>query len=470
MFAQAMGLPLSFLMNGVMGHKLGAAAVGQYYLATSYAGFAFLFVEWGLGGVLPAAVARDRSRAASLLGSALLWRIGTAPLAAAAIAVIALFLEPGLDFQISLALVCLATAFGLVWRTCGDVVRGFERAEVAAYSYVGGQILNVALMVPIMLLGGGLHVTLIGSAAAAGIVLIPVWRALRPAGVGKLSVDFTATKKLLIEGNSFMVLSVILMIQPAIDAALLGWMTSHEVVGWHAAAKRLQGALIYPSSALIGALYPTLARLWVENRAEFARTTTGALRACIVVMVPLAVGCYLFAELGIRLFSKEAFGPAVKNLQILSAFVLMLYLTMTIGTCLAAAGRQRAWTMAGCLKVAVQTAGTWLFIPWFQRREGNGGLAVSWATALGEALMLVIGLAMMPRGIFDRSIVRTALQAAAAGGAMVVVARLLPNVTQFVVAPLAGLAYLVVLYAVGGIDKSQIESVKGMVRRKILRR
>ena len=57
--------------------------------------------------------------------------------------------------------------------------------------------------------------------------------------------------------------------------------------------------MIFPVTALIGALYPTLCRLWVEDRQEYNATAQGALRAAFVLTVPVAVGCIMFAELGV---------------------------------------------------------------------------------------------------------------------------------------------------------------------------
>src|SRR6187549_2688087 len=71
---QLAGVPLSILLSATMGRYLGAADFGYIYLAGTLTGFGFLLVEWGHGGVMAAAIARDRSRAGSLLGTTLLWR------------------------------------------------------------------------------------------------------------------------------------------------------------------------------------------------------------------------------------------------------------------------------------------------------------------------------------------------------------------------------------------------------------
>jgi hypothetical protein len=106
-------------------------------------------------------------------------------------------------------------------------------------------------------------------------------------------------------------------------------------------------------------------------------------------------------------------------------------------------------------------------VPWFQARTGNGGLGVCVAAVLSEVLMVGAGIAMLPKGIIDRALGRRLLLAACAGAAMWLVARLLGGVTPWLAAPLSVLGYGVCLWAVGGVEPSQIQAVRGFVRRRL---
>ena len=470
MAAQALGTPISMLTNAVMGRYLGAAEFGQFFLASTYAGFGFLFVEWGLGAVVPAEVAKNHARAGTILGSALLWRVPAAPVAAVALALIAFLLGEHASFQMTLSLFCLTTALSLIWRTCGDAVRGFERTDVAASSQVAGQLLTAALVVSTLLLGGRLHASMVARAAAAAIILIPVWRVLRTIGLRPLVVRAAETRRLRKEGTAFLTLGLVLALQPYVDALWLSRLAPDEVMGWHAAAKKLLEPLVYPASALIGALYPTLVRLYAEDKDDYVRTARSAIRACIAMVVPIAIGCFQYAEIGIRLFSKRSFAQAENNLQILAVFVLLVYVTMTIGTCLFAAGKQRAWTFVQFLCIVISALADPIAIRFFQGRYHNGGLGVALTTVASETLMLVVGIVLMPRGIFDRTILGATARALLAGGVMVGVARLLAALSPFLAAPIAVAAYAGALFAVGGIEKEQLAMLRSFVARKAARR
>src|SRR5258708_7203395 len=71
---QALGMPLSIVVNAVMARHLGPEDFGYIYLASTFTGFGFLVGASGQQGTLPMMVAKDRSQAGALLGTGLAWR------------------------------------------------------------------------------------------------------------------------------------------------------------------------------------------------------------------------------------------------------------------------------------------------------------------------------------------------------------------------------------------------------------
>lgn len=465
MLAQVLGLPFSMLVNILMGRMLGPEEYGQFYLLTTFATLAFLFVDWGLGSIIPARIASDRNNSGLYLGSALAWSAAGSIVATALLALVFQWRDET-HLMTTLAVVCAYQALVLIIKNAADAVRGFERTDVTAYSQVGLQLLTALLVIPVLIMGGNLMACVTAMALAALIVLIPVWRSLHPAGITALRASTSTLKSLLQTGTSFLVLNLVLYLQPAIDAWFLNQYASAEAIGWLAAARKLINPLIFPASAMIAALYPTLCRLWVENRADYARTTQGTLRVAIIITTPLAVGCAVFAELGILLFSKDAYGPAQDNLRILAAQVFLLYISMVLGTAINAAGKQRIWTIMqfSCL---VFCAGLDpLLIPWFQTHMNNGGLAVNLITVGTELLMVIAAFWLLPREIFNRTLLRTVLFTAFAGACMAATGWLLPWISVWIVAPFAVAVYGAVLYLSGGIEAEQLAMLKGMLKRK----
>jgi O-antigen/teichoic acid export membrane protein len=465
--SQVLGMPLSMTVNAVMARKLGPEDFGYIYLAQTFVAFGFLAVEWGQAGTLPSMIAKDRTRLRSLVGSGIAWRVASSAVVYGAIAAIASILGYGKTFQSVLILVVLARVVGTVCAALLDSAVGLEVTSVTAISGFRYNVFCGTLVIPTVLLGGGLHGVLVALILADVVNVLFVWRAARALGMKPLSADLTTVKLLLGAGTSFMFLGIATVLQPNVDAVMLSKLGTPEAMGWYAAARKLVGVLVFPVTALSGALYPTLCRLFVEDRAAYLRMVSSTLRTSTIMVVPVALGAALYPQLGIRIFSEASFGPAEDNLRVLSLFILLLYFTMVLGSAINAAGRQRAWSIVQFACVVVSAVADPLLIPWFQRRTGNGSLGVCVATVLSEILMIVGGFFIAPRGLLDRPLLKGIALSFAAGGAMAIVSRQLSWTSPFIGAPVSVAAYVACLWVIGGVDRGTIQMIRSMVARKM---
>lgn len=468
--AQVLGTPLSIFMNAVLGRYLGAADFGRIYLMTTFTQLGFLFVDWGQNDLLPGEIAQNRSRAGELLGTALTWRVGGAVVMYGILAALCVVLGYEPEIQFVLALMTVQTLFGSMISACQSSVRGLERTDVGAVGQIAQQVLLLALVFPTLALGFRLRGALVAQAVAMGTIFVVTFAVLRSVGIGKLAFKRETIKTLLVKGTPFLGFGISLHLQSNLDAVFLSKFSSEEVVGWHAVARRLVGALIIPAAAIIGALYPTLSRLHVEDHAGFVQTTRSSLRGTAILAVPLALCCGLYRELGVQIFSERAFGPAEANLLVLSGFVFLLYFSMPIGSALLAAGKQRPWAATQFLCVVVSIGLNPFLIPWFQKNYGNGGIGLCVATVVSEVGMVAIGVAMTPKGVFDAGLMGTLARTLLAGVAMGVTGWFLRWLTPFVAAPIALAVYFGVLWLIGGIDKNQVTVVRQAIARKAARR
>jgi O-antigen/teichoic acid export membrane protein len=459
-------MPLTLLQSAMVARYLGPTAVGYIYIATTFNAFGYMVVGWGQAGILPALVARNRQQVGELLGSALVWRAATSIVVSAALLVMTKLLGYNSQVLAAMGLVSIGFALSHISDGCQFAILGFERTDVAARRQVIEQLVNVILVGSVLILGGGLSASLTASAASTLIVLVYVWRTLRPAGVHHLVFRREALKSLLRQGTPFVFLSLAMILQPYVDALFLSKLAP-DAVGWHAAARKLIGVLVFPAAVLGGAMYPTLCRLYATDMPGFKQATNGALRSTCLLVVPAALGCALFPEIGIAVFSRRAFGPAVDNLRVLSIFLFIVYFSMPIGNCIIAAGRQRAWALVQALCVAVSVVGDPILVPWFERHVGNGGLGVCWTAVMSEVLVLAIGIALCPPGIFDRRLGRAMGLAAVSGLAMAGTARALSWLTPFAVAPIAVAVYVATLWLTGGIEKAHIVAIRDAVTRRL---
>jgi O-antigen/teichoic acid export membrane protein len=230
------------------------------------------------------------------------------------------------------------------------------------------------------------------------------------------------------------------------------------------------GLLIFPASALIGALYPTLCRLQVEDQGEFKRVSRDSLYGTALLAVPAAVGCGMFAELGVAIFDASKFGGSIAHLRVMSVFVFLVYFSMPLGTTILAANRQRAWALVQCVCIAFSIAGNPFLIPYFQRMTGNGAIGTCVMLVASEAVVVGCGVILAPRGIFNLQLMKSLALSALAGAAMAGVAWATKPISLFVAVPAALATYAVVAWFSGAVQVSTAEKLKGFVRRKLLKR
>ncbi|HYQ03512.1 MAG TPA: oligosaccharide flippase family protein [Polyangiaceae bacterium] len=468
--SQALTVPIAIVVNATLARYLGAADFGFLYLASTLSGFGFLLVNWGHESALPALIARDRTLAGALLGSSIAWRVVFAFVVYVAISLGCVLLHYGSDLQWAFGLTFLITGFASLIGACKDTIRGFERTDIPAYVHVSQQFATAALVIPALMLGGRLRTSLLVQIPVSVLILFAIWRCLRPVGVGALSVDKASVRALSTMGAPFVFLGLATAMQPNIDAVFLSRLAPAEVMGWFAVSRRLIGVLLFPASALVGALYPTLCRLHTEDQEGFVRVSRGAFSGVVLAAVPIAMGCLLYPEVGVAMFSREAFGAAEDNLRVLSVFLFLLYFSMPLGTCILAAGRQKAASAVQALCVLVSVVLDPVLVPWFQKRMGNGGIGLCVAAVASEALVVACGVALTPRGIFDRVLLKSLAVALLSGGLMAVAAWLMrPILSPFIAAPLSVIAYGGGLWVTGALNDSQIAQIKGAFLRKFSR-
>jgi len=464
--SQVVTIPLAMLVSVVSARYLGADQFGIAYLVGTMCGFGFLLVSWGHEGVLPARIAQERSASGRLLGTSLVWRVVLSFFVYALLALGCHLLGYDTEVQWALGLTALGQMFVSLGAACKDTIRGFERTDIPAYTHVAERLLVVLVVVPLLMLGGRLRAFLMGQVVASAVILVVLWKWLRPAGVSRLSASWDDAKSLFRGGAPFMFFGLVMALQPSFDALYLSKLAPESVMGWYGVSRRLIGVLLLPATALIGALYPTLCRLYASDRQAFVTTTSGAVRGVSLLVVPVALCCVLYPEPAIALFDAESFGPAENNLRVLAGYLFLAYFSMPLGTAILAAGKQRAWTIVQSLCLIVSIVGDPLLVPWFQQRFGNGGMGLCAATVLSEVLVVVCALKMAPAGVLDRRLARTVAFAGVAGIAMAATAYVTQSLNPFLSCPLALIVYGVVARVTGAIEPEYIQGMRGFIERK----
>jgi O-antigen/teichoic acid export membrane protein len=330
----------------------------------------------------------------------------------------------------------------------------------------------MAIVVPVLwFVRRTVNAALLAQAVVLALVLGYVWWARRRVGIKPLRFSMAALKAFFGPGSAFLAFGLAMALQPVIDASFLHALVPAEVVGWNAAAKRLIGPLLIPASVLVGALYPTLSRLYIEDRPAFVKTLRSALRGTMILTFPLAMCCALYGDIGVWLYGKKGYAGALPLLVVLAPHLFLMYFSMPLGSSILASHKQRQWTLVQFICVAVSAVLDPILIPIFQRRYGNGAIAVCVASVVSEVFVVACGVWMAEKGTFDRGFALNLLRGLGASAAMGAVAVLLRwlSLPSLAAAPVALATYFGVLWAVGGLEGEQLARLRETIRRKLRR-
>jgi O-antigen/teichoic acid export membrane protein len=365
---------------------LGAAAFGCYQFAATLTTFLMLCTEMGLGVWTTRALARDRSRAAVLVGTALRMRgLAVVPyLVAMAVAVAAL--RPG-DTRVAIAFLAPIALGNAVVDYAATVFRGFERFQDEAGLNVARALLTMgaglgalALSHTIGALGAGVLAGTSISAVAAFVLFARRYHLVGRGAEGRF--DRAVAREAMEQGIPLWLVTLISLLYFRGDVLLMRIFVGDAEIGAYSAAYKIfEGAAILPGVILAGA-FPPLARAHGDPARQ--RHWERLLLATLVAL-GAAAGAALYA--GAARIVALAYGPgylrAVPSLRILALAVPLLFLNGALTTILIARNLERRNLMFAVLMLVVNTGANLVLIP----RLGGPGAA--WATLLTEAALTV---------------------------------------------------------------------------------
>ena len=304
--------------------------------------------------------------------------------------------------RLALSMVSMKLALQGLGALCLAVVRGFEKVHWQAGSAVFGNLTEAALVVVALIGGGGLREVLLAQVVAAAITLAVQIGMVVRLRLGAWRPDVSTAWSILRGGFSFLILDLVLRLQPFVDATFLERLAPPEALGWHSAASRIAGVLVFPALTLNFALYPTLARLWSTDRPTYDSLVRLGLRTVTILGMLAGTGTALFAPWAVGwIYGNAEFAPAGASLSVMSIFILLVYGSIVLGPSIAAAGRQWLWCAAQSLCLLVSVLLDPILIPWTQRATATAASASASPWASLKWRWSSLGLFILPAGVAE---------------------------------------------------------------------
>jgi len=245
--SQVVQMPLSFLLNAVLARRLGPQDFGVFFFGQTVTGMGFHFVDWGQNATIAAEVARDPSRKETLLGTSVALKLLLGVLATGALLALG-WVQGYSALELNVIFFLAAVALVEEIKNSGTaVLRGLEMpVQVNAVGFAGFIAWSLPAIV-LILAGFGLRGVLCAAMASSIVPLALTALLVRRCEVRLPRFSRALVRPLLGQGSAFLAFILVLALQPYIDTAFLARLAPAEVMGWHAATRRIVGLLILPA-------------------------------------------------------------------------------------------------------------------------------------------------------------------------------------------------------------------------------
>lgn len=435
---------------------LGPAAFGELRLAESFAEMVFVILTFGVDMQLRREAAIDPSRAKRYLMGLAVWRVGIGAL------VIATFLTV---LRATGASTGVITVFVLL--AVGQLLLVLNNSW-AAYEHAAGDVAWLARTnFGVKLLWAGAMLAALGGlrsglgVAMAGLLVEAVrcgWlttRAIRHHQL-RMRPDVRLAGTAILTSLPFFVHLLAYSLYARLGVVWLGAVSTDVEVGLFGAASTFAGIALIGMPLLSWVLVPSAARAAAQSPAHMDALVAGALRASLLVAVPIVLVFSGAAAPLLSLVFGADYVPAASALRVLAPTFGLAYVSTVCAIALLQQGR--VWTVASIsiAGLALTVALDAVLIPWGMSSLGQAGGAqgAAWATLLTEILVTLALAACSPRSWQDRRLVRTAL-ALVAG---VVTAAMMPSLV------LSAVAFATCVVVLGGVRRSDLAFVRQVVR------
>lgn len=463
---QAVTLVLGVFFSALLGRTLGAEDFGLYFLISTFAAFAGVLVDWGQQFFGIREVARSPERGGEILGTGLVLRTVGTLLACIPTGLLAWAL--GYDRRtIGFTVAFLALNLPLfLTQAFGIVFRGTDRMGLDAAVSVVNRAAVLLLALLALRAGLGLSGVVVAQGAAGLVALAIAFGLYRRVSGRPLRFSAGTVREVLAGGTAILTMTLMANVQPYIDAVVLSELVPKDAIGWYGAAKNIMGSLLAPSLILGTAAFPRLSRA-ASDLPRFREEMLAAQRPMFWLGGLASVGTCFFGDVAIAVvYGQRNFGPAGSILSVFGLALFLLFVDVLLGTALTALGKSTAFSMVKVVSVVLATGLELLLIPWFQARNGNGGLGVVVSFVISELLVFASLLVLIPRGTlgpaFALDLARALVSAVATGAALL----LLPRLGPWLEIPLCILLFAVVSMAVGLLRRTDLRQLRLFVDRR----
>ncbi|MDO9565589.1 MAG: flippase [Candidatus Desulfaltia sp.] len=365
---------------------LGASNFGTYSFIFAYLGFFVIITDLGISLILIREISRDRAKADSFIGNAIIIKIILSLFALSLACLIISFLH--YPFNTKLLIYIASLSFLLSFRSLyGLIFQVNLRMEYPLLVNIVMNLLRLVLFLFLIFLKAPLFWFII-------VVLINIFpefllirhlsrRFVRP----KFEMNLGIWKYLFKESWPLALTAGFIMIYHRIDQLMLFQMKGAEAVGYYSAAVGLPEALVIFPSAFMTSVFPLMSQYFQTSRQSLVQVYTLSFKYMLMFIIPIAVGTTLLSKSLISLIYGESFLPSAPALSILIWAEVFVFYGLIHYEILISTNKQRVYLLFTSIGAVVNVILNLILIP----RYGIVGASIATLISYVLSAGLIIG-------------------------------------------------------------------------------
>lgn len=435
---------------------LGPTGTGQYGWAITVWLLANTITDFGLGILVTREVSRDRTQANRFLTNSailrfLLWSVSLLPVAILT-AIYLAFFDLALGTAIALTLLMIGMLPSSLAASLAFLFNAYEKFEYRIAVDFTTRMIAVALGVIALVAGYG-YVGLAVVSIITNLFTLTAFYILvrRTLFVPRWEPDRALVRWMFFESFPLMINNLLSSLFFRIDILILKPFKGDTVVGYYQAAYKFVDALNFIPSNFTLAIFPVLSRMAADSKDAMLRAYILSLKILLWLALPITAGTIFIARELIMIFGGDAYLPdSAIALQVLIWFLPFSFINSVTHYVLIALGQQRFLTKAFIIGVVFNVVANLIVIP----PLSYVGAALT--TILSEIVLLIPFYYSVRKNLASVPFFLIAWRPTVAASVMGLGLWWLLEHTNVVFAvPVAGMIYVVVLFALGALGQDE---------------
>ena len=451
------GTFLGVITIAVLTRHLGETGYGELTTAMTFLQMFGVMVDFGLTLTLVQMISTAGANEEKIVGNVLALRLISGLVFFGLAAAIGFALPYSLGIKITIAVGTLSYLF----MTASGMLIGIFQKHMAIWRFALAEVINrfvtLAVIVLFAYLTFGVVAMMIAFVIGNFLQLIVTVRLASPYVKVRPQIDLAVWKDAVVRSWPIGLSIFFNLIYLKSDILFLGWFRSQAEVGLYGASYKILDVITSLPVMYMGLALPSMVTSWTSGKKpEFKKIMQRSFDFFSLIALPIFVGSLVVGVPLLTLVSGEAFAVSGELLKILMLAAVAVFFGSLSGHAIVALGLQKPMTWGYAITAVVAVIGYILVIP----EHGMWGAA--WMTVAAEVLIGLFTFAVVVKASRWFPDLIVLIKSIAACSIMYLVLILLPQMNVLIQICIGGLAYVVTIFAIGGV---RIETIKEMMKK-----